>query len=340
MSADLPPIDWSVAEATGRRLVRPGPVLDPGPREQLVAGLRSAARTAVRLGEDATELPATGNPIDLVVDRPGWIRANTQLAAALIEAVGPSSARRPAAQRVAGAALGAQVGAVFAALAGRVLGQFDPFTAPGRLYLVAPNIADVELALALDPDDFRLWVCLHEQTHRLQFTAAPWLPGHLTGMIGELLDDEEERGLADVLRDLGDRGRRGDRPPFHGSIDEWFRSPAQRSLFDRANAVMALLEGHADVMMDRAGEASIPSLSVIRQRFESRRTHTMLASRLGRLLGLDRKLAQYREGASFCRRVIDRVGVTGLNAVWSGPELLPDPAEIARPDAWVARVHG
>ena len=339
MSAELPPIDWSLAESTGRRLVRPGPVLDPGGRERLVADLRSAARRSVRLGEDASQLAASDDPLELVVDRPGWIRANTQLAGHLIDGVSTQRSRPSPAQRVAGAALGAQVGAVFAALAGRVLGQFDPFTAPGRLYLVAPNIADAETALGVDHADFRLWVCLHEQTHRLQFTAAPWLAGHLSSLLGELLDDDEEdeRGPGDIVRELT-RHRRG--PASPRTLDDWFRSPVQRTLFDGANAVMALLEGHADVMMDRAGEGTIPTLGLIRERFDRRRTRTMLASHLGRLLGLDRKLAQYREGAAFCRRVIDRVGVAGLNAVWTSPEMLPSPAEIAVPDAWVARVHG
>ncbi len=337
MTTDLPLIDWDVAEATGRRLVRPGPVLDARRRDRLVAGLRDAARRALPLGEEASQLPAPPDPLELVVDRPGWIRANTHLAGVLVEGTELGARRPTMPERVTGAALGAQLGAVLAVLATRVLGQFDPFTGPGRLYLVAPNVADAELALGVDPHDFRLWVCLHEQTHRLQFAAAPWLPDHVRGIVADLLEDEEERGLADVVRDLAGRGRPA---RSAGGLDDWFRSPSQRALFDRANAVMALLEGHADVMMDRAGEAAIPGLAEIRRRFEHRRTHTMLASQLGRLLGLDRKLAQYREGAAFCRRVIERVGVPGLNAVWTSPGLLPVPAEIARPDDWVARVHG
>lgn len=336
VTSDLPYIDWDVAESTGRRLVRPGPHLDAERRDHLVAELRSAARRAVGLGEEASELTASGDPLNLVVDRPGWIRANTQLAGALIEGLEPHRPPPTTAQRVGAAALGAQAGAVFAALAGRVLGQFDPFTAPGRLYLVAPNIADAEAALGVDRGDFRLWVCLHEQTHRLQFTAAPWLPDHLTALVGDLLGDDD-RGLGEVVRDLARHPRAAGAPR---PLDDWFRSPAQRAVFDRANAVMALLEGHADVMMDRAGASAIPTLGLIRDRFEHRRNRTLLASRLGRLLGLDRKLAQYREGAAFCRRVIDRVGVAGLNAVWAAPDLLPEPSEISRPDAWVARVHG
>ncbi len=336
MSDDIPRVDWRVAEAIGRRLVRPGPVLDAASRDRLVAGLRVAARRAVALGEDAAAIAASDAPLELVVDRPGWVRANTLLAAGLLEPLHRGSGPVTPRDAVAAAALGEEIGGALALLAGRVLGQFDPFTPPGRLYLVAPSIVEVESTLGVVPRDFRLWVCLHEQTHRLQFTAAPWLAGHLSGMVTELALSDDERGLADVLKDLVRRPGGSE----SRTIDDVFRSPAQRSLFARANAVMALLEGHADVMMDRAGASAIPTLGTIRRRFERRRSTTMLGSRLGRLVGLDRKLAQYREGAAFCAAVIDRVGVGGLNAVWTSADLLPSPDEIGHPDAWVARVHG
>ena len=336
MSDDIPRVDWRVAASTGRRLVRPGPVLAPGERHRLVSDLRESARRAVALGEDAAGLASSDEPLELVVDRPGWIRANTQLAAGLLEPLVPAGEAVPLRGAVPAAALGAQIGGVLAVLAGRVLGQFDPFTPPGRLYLVAPTILEVERSMGVVPRDFRLWVCLHEQTHRLQFTAAPWLVGHLSGIVAELVLGDDDRGISEVLGDLVHRPMEFRARP----LDDWFRSPGQRERFDRANAVMALLEGHADVMMDRAGTAAIPTLSVIRERFERRRGATMLASRIGRLLGLDRKLAQYREGAAFCAAVIDAVGVDGLNAVWTSAEYLPSPQEIGRPDEWVARVHG
>lgn len=336
MSDDIPRVDWRVAEATGRRLVRPGPVLEPDARARLVDDLRATARRAVALGEDAAGLAASADPLELVVDRPGWIRANTLMAAGLLDPLYRGSGPVTLPGAVPAAALGVQAGGVLAALAGRVLGQFDPFTPPGRLYLVAPSIVEVERGLGVVPRDFRLWVCLHEQTHRLQFTAAPWLAGHLSRMVADLVLSDDDRGVVEVLRDLARRpGGSGPR-----TIDDVFRSPDQRSLFARVNAVMALLEGHADVMMDRAGAGAIPTLATIRERFDRRRSTTMLRSRLARLLGLDRKLAQYREGAAFCATIIDRVGVDGLNAVWTSADLLPTPDEIGRPQTWVARVHG
>ena len=93
---------------------------------------------------------------------------------------------------------GAEVGGLLGFLGGKVLGQFDPFHDPaGRLLLVAPNIVHVERELEADPTDFRLWVCLHEETHRVQFTAVPWMRDHLFAEIGKLAETMEPSSLLD-----------------------------------------------------------------------------------------------------------------------------------------------
>jgi coenzyme F420 biosynthesis associated uncharacterized protein len=232
---------------------------------------------------------------------------------------------------------------VLALLSGKVLGQFDPFTAldgRGRLLLVAPNVLHHERRLKADPSDFRLWVALHEQTHALQFAAAPWLAGHLRERSARLLADfagtsDESVGtlVTAVSRTVSGSG---------SVLD--VLSPDQRELFDEVGAVMALLEGHADVTMDAVGRGVVPSVQEIRRKFEARRDSGANARGTGRLvrrlLGMDVKLAQYREGAGFVRAVRRRVGVSGFNEVWASAAHLPTSAEIAEPDAWLRRVHG
>ncbi|GAA2726321.1 zinc-dependent metalloprotease [Cellulomonas aerilata] len=351
------PVDWDVAAQVAARLVRPGRAGGRQEMTDLVADLRRAAAQATGHVVEVTGMtPADGRPsVDVsqvvVVDRTGWARANTEMLESLTRGVTLPAGGRPAsaAARSAGAL---QVGGVLSLLAGRVLGQFDPFTRsgpedgrPGRLLLVAPNVARMERELHLDGRDFRLWVALHEQTHALQFAAAPWLEEHLRSRLRLLLT-----GLADADGPLtGDgaiavatglaravRGRDG------GSGPEVLLPPDERRLFDEVGAVMALLEGHADVAMDAVGRTVVPSLRQIRARFERRRsTDRGAADRvLRRVLGMDLKLAQYRDGAAFVRRVRRRVGQDGLNAVWSRPDHLPTAAEIADPTAWVRRVHG
>ncbi|MFE4464410.1 zinc-dependent metalloprotease [Oerskovia sp. NPDC056781] len=365
-----PLVDWTSAAQIAARVAPPGPTASRDELAVLVEGLRAAASAAVphvlrvtRMAPsrsvsdaEAVEDPTAALSQVFVVDRSRWARANTEVMASLTDGVaesltGPGDKPASATTALVGAA---QVGAVLAALSSRVLGQFDPYSAhgsaaPGRLLLVAPNVLQLERDLDLVPADFRLWVCLHEQTHALQFAAAPWLAEHLRASARELLVglSESSRQLAEArLRDKlttacrvvlrAVRGQEGG--VAHGLLT----SDQQRSLAE-VSAVMALLEGHADVMMDAVGRATVPTVRRIRAQFEARRDgqgSSTLDTVLRRFLGMDAKLAQYRDGAAFVRAVEKQVGRDGLNAVWSTPEHLPSAHEIADPGAWVRRVHG
>jgi len=240
---------------------------------------------------------------------------------------------------------GSQLGVVLGFLSGKVLGQYDPVApgaegaGPGALLLVAPNIVKVERELQAEPADFRMWVCLHEGTHRLQFTAVPWLRDYFRGLVADFggaadLDPSEMLGrMVEAIR--GGR-QRGD------SWIEAIQTPEQRTVFDRMMALMTLLEGHADHVMDAVGPEVVPSVSVIRGRFsERRRKGAGPIDRLLRaLLGMDVKLAQYVRGAAFVEGVVERVGMQGFNAAWTSPDTLPNREEIGDPGAWVDRVHG
>ena len=212
-----------------------------------------------------------------------------------------------------------------------MLGQFDPFHDPsGRLLLVAPNIVHVERELGADPSDFRLWVCLHEETHRVQFTAVPWMRDHLFSEMTALTDSVEPTRLTeDAVRRISEAVRGGG-----GSLMDVMSTPEQREILDRITGVMSLLEGHADVVMDGVGPTVIPSVDKIRRSFNERRKGIGTLDRiLRRLLGLDAKMAQYRDGASFVNHVVDKVGMEQFNAVWAGPENLPSKSEIGDPDS-------
>jgi coenzyme F420 biosynthesis associated uncharacterized protein len=236
---------------------------------------------------------------------------------------------------------GAEAGGLLAMLSGKVLGQYD--IAPGaepRLLLVAPNLVAAERELGVDPADFRLWVCLHEETHRVQFTAVPWLRefvlSEAQGLAADLLPDapslgrrleELARSVPEVLRGEG------------GSLTDVLATPEQRERLARLTAVMSLLEGHADVVMDDVGPQVVPSVELIRERFQARRAGRGGVDRLlRRLLGLEAKMRQYRDGARFVRAVVESAGMSGFNQVWTSPQTLPTPAEIEDPKAWLARV--
>lgn len=354
MTSGPSPIDWETAVSLGSRIAGDGPVTGRAEAESVVSELRWGATRSTGLVRDFTGLEAAHQdaPV-LVVDRKGWIQANADGFARLIDPVVAKFAHKasgtPSRQAAFGSAIGAkvtgaQIGLMLGFLGSKVLGQFDPFAQPqGRLLLVAPNIVHVERELRANPSDFRLWVCLHEETHRVQFTAVPWMRDHIFAEMTTLLDSVETTSLfedgfkrvADAVR--GDR----ERPADGGSLVELMGTPEQVAILDRITGVMSLLEGHADVVMDGVGPSVIGSVETIRAKFNERRKGAGSIDRwVRRLLGLEAKMAQYRDGAAFVSAVVTKVGMADFNAVWASPEQLPTKAEIHDPAAWVTRVHG
>ena len=387
-----PFIDWDFARVTAARLASPGPKVNAGEAAGVVAGLRQAALAAHDPVAETSRLtsPPGSAPV-LIVDRAGWASANIDSMRELIDpvvakmAAGMPSQSGEGMAAMGGKITGAETGALLAFFSSKILGQYDlaPSGQP-RLLLVAPNIVSAEREMGVSPRDFRLWVAMHEETHRVQFTAVPWLREHMiersrtlalelaptpsefaervqqiaqglpgafrpgsTGLAEVFLTPEQKgkiaeitavmsllEGHADVIMD--DVG-----PLVIPTVAEVFLTPEQKSKIAEITAVMSLLEGHADVVMDDVGPSVIPSVAQIREKFTQRRAGLGQLDRLiRRLLGLEAKMRQYADGAVFVRAVVDRVGIDGFNAVWTSPQTLPTAAEMADPQAWVARVHG
>jgi len=355
-------INWDLAASTAARLAPAGPVLDGKAIGEAVDSLRRLADASVPHVHEITGLEAARDLRDssvLVVDRASWAKANTQSFAVMLKPAMQKmlDTRRgslsPAAAQVSGAITGSQLGAVLAFLSSKVLGQYDPFaalaensTAPaaGRLLLVAPNIVSVEGELNVAPEDFRLWVCLHEQTHRVQFAAAPWLRHHMLEQIDELsghllgnVDSLMERASA-AARSLKDRSASGN-TPGRGAILDLLQDPEEKAAISHLTAVMSLLEGHANVVMDAVDASIVPSVKTIRQRFNDRgKDRGVIEKFIRSLLGLDAKMRQYSDGARFVRAVVDVAGMEGFNKVWASVDHLPTEPEIHDAKLWLDRM--
>jgi uncharacterized protein (DUF2342 family) len=293
-------VDWRFAASVGVRLARPGPPSTDYTRRQAIDELTSAAAKAEPPVRDVTGLVTNGVvPAARIVDRPEWVRA-----AAESMRVMTNGSEEPRGF-LTGRITGAQTGAVLAFVASGILGQYDPFAGAkeGCLLLVYPNVIAVERQLQVEPSDFRLWVCLHEVTHRVQFTANPWLSEYMSQALGLL------------TRDVGED-------------------------IDQLLVLGTLLEGHADHVMDAVGPVVVPSVATIRRRFDERRHRKQppLQRLLRALLGLDAKLSQYTRGKAFVDHVVGKVGMKRFNTIWSGPDTLPLPAEIEDPQRWIDRV--
>ncbi|GLZ77198.1 hypothetical protein Afil01_20050 [Actinorhabdospora filicis] len=345
-------VDWELAARTARSLGKTGPAVTFEEAAAIVADLRRLADEAAGHVAAFTGLEGGGSPVR-VVDRPDWARANIDGLARVIEPLADKLAGNPGPlTRALGPRVTAvQAGTVLAYLSGRVLGQYEIFGGAekgkqsgeekGQLLLVAPNILESERKLEADPRDFRLWVCLHEVAHRTQFTAVPWLREHFTAEIAAFADasgpDEEpwtER-VSRAVSAIAEATRDND----GGGVMDAVITEGQKAIVDRITALMTLLEGHAEYVMDGVGPEVIGTVAQIRGKFDKRRSAGNPIERvIRRLLGVDMKMRQYAEGRAYVEAVVTRVGMDAFNRVWTSPETLPTRAELADPAAWIARV--
>src|SRR5215467_10722463 len=298
-------VDWDLAAATARTLGKGGPEISLTDATEVVADLRrltdEAAGHVIAFTKMTPQI--THHPVR-VVDRGDWAAVNID---GLRAVIGPVANKMSGGRQMSGlsGAIGSrltavQAGTVLAYLSGRVLGQFEVFSSdPGELLLIAPNIVEAERKLEAVPRDFRLWVCMHEVTHRTQFTAVPWMRGFFLSEVNAFAD------AAGTGEPLGDRLRAGlsaltdsiRNPESRASVLDIVQTPAQRVVIDRLTALMTLLEGHAEFVMDAVGPDVIPSVEELRVRFNKRREgHNPLERVVRRLLGIEVKMRQYAEG--------------------------------------------
>jgi coenzyme F420 biosynthesis associated uncharacterized protein len=343
-------IDWDVAARAGKRFSPPSPGVTRREADDAVGELYRATAEAADHVAQLTHLQEPPvSAITRVIDRPAWIDTNAggmrSIMDPLVDRLTDANPVGKVAERVGGRLTGMQVGVVLGFLSGKVLGQFEFFERPGgQLLLVAPNLVAVERQLHVDPRDFRLWVCLHEVTHRVQFTAVPWLRQHMLDEVNALSDTIESdpaelrRRLSGAVSELVKvvRGQGNG-----AGLMAVLATPEQRVVLDRVTAFMSLVEGHAEYVMNAVAPSVIPSQQVIESRFASRRRRggNPLDRLLRRLLGMEAKTRQYVDGSAFVRSVVERIGIDDFNAIWTSAQTLPSRAEIADPARWIARVH-
>ena len=342
-------IDWILAEKIASYVAGTGDA--PAPK----ADLRALAAESERRVTAYTGLePAGPIPPPEGIERREWVQTNIKAMRQLLDPVldrassSLSGPLKPAMQLALGFVVTTEVAVVLGYLAQRVLGQYElvmldesAATTPPRLLFVLPNLGQAVRSFEAQEDEFMTWVALHEVTHAVQFTGVPWLHGYVAGLVRELLGKAELRmdskrkfsvPTSMEIRRVVAAMRRGDMVSI-------FTSKAERETFDRVQAVMAVIEGHAEHVMDAVAPDLLPSLPQLRAALDRRRKSQSGLSRLfAKLLGLELKLRQYEQGKAFCDAVVDRVGTGGLQHVFSGPEALPTLEELQDAPAWLRRV--
>lgn len=346
------PIDWGIAERVAVRVSGREPFSGSYHYHSLIPDFDELTEQAEDLVAAETGLRSLAGPArGRVADRPAWVRANIasfqRLLHPVIERLG-ERAPRGALAPVSRVLAGSEVGFMLGWMSTRVLGQYDLLVVEEEnphdqdiVYYVGPNVLALEKLYAFPPREFRLWLALHEVTHRAQFTGVPWMREYFLGQVKEVLDsvDPDPRRLLDGVVRATEAIRSGRNPLSDGGAVGLVVSGEQREALDRVNGLMSLLEGHGDVIMDRAGADLIPSAgrfaAVLRMRRQSARG---VARLLQQLIGIEAKLEQYEAGERFIAKVEGAGGRELFNRVWEGPENLPSIAEIRDPSLWITRM--
>jgi coenzyme F420 biosynthesis associated uncharacterized protein len=348
------PVDWELAERVARRFAGREPIAASYLGGSLDSDFSAVTTQAEQLVGDFTGLHAPGTASACVLDRAQWVHANVgsmrRMLHPLTARVAERVARSPVApigRRVAGTEMGVLLGF----MAQRVLGQYDLLVpddpdqsaasnANGAVYYVGANILALEKRYAFRPRDFRLWIAIHEVTHRAQFTAVPWLKGYFLSLVEQALAivDPDPGRLVQAMMRAADELRKGRNPLDDGGLVALVASSEQRGVLAQVQALMSLLEGHGNSVMNELGRAHIAGQERMARVLQARRRSRGVAGILYKLLGFESKLRQYEVGEAFVAEVVRVGGPRAIDAAWRGPESLPTMDELARPTEWLARV--
>jgi coenzyme F420 biosynthesis associated uncharacterized protein len=362
-------IDPGIARIVARRVAG-----DEVPDSYLMRRLRRDLAEAVPRSEElvagASGISAPPPAPWKIIDRAAWAEANiagmVNLMAPLAEKIEerrPSAAGDPVAWFVRKAertVVSTEIGLLLGYISRRVLGQYDLLVADTQpekgwrsrrkslpagdgamLYFVGPNLVEAERRFGFIPEDFALWVAVHEMTHRFQFAGVPWLRGHFLSLVHRYMETVEldAKGLAGRLGAAAKRLVSGSVPPEERNPVYLLASDDQKAILNDIQAVMAIVEGHGNYVMDAVGASVIPSFRTMRNAFERRREQTTVVQRvISSALGLEMKMRQYEMGQHFCESVVKREGEAALARLWSGPEAFPSLIELREPERWLRRV--
>jgi coenzyme F420 biosynthesis associated uncharacterized protein len=354
------PVDWAIAERVAVKVAnRSAPLIDARTADRLRDEFAELTPIAEGLVSETTGLSSLEGPARAeVTDRAGWIRANLasfrRLLTPLLERAeregkGPLSRSLPEPfGRATRAVAGAELGAVLGWMSTRVLGQYDLLLTedadtPGdAVYYVGPNVVSLERRHGFPPNEFRLWIAIHELTHRAQFTGVPWMRQHFLGLVDEgvSIAAPDPKAIASALARMAGEIRAGRNPIAEAGLVGVLATPEQTRVLRSIQALMSLLEGHGDIVMNRAAADRITGARRFADTLQARRDSAGgVAKLIQQLIGMEAKMRQYREGERFVE-AIEAAGPGLLELVWEGPQYLPDLDEVRDPPRWIDRVGG
>lgn len=352
--ADVPdPVDWALASRVARRVAGRDPLGDSYLAGSLRSDFDDVTRQAEELVAEHTRLRAPGLARATVLDRSGWVDANVasmrRLLGPLTGRIGERMASSPIAP-IGRSIAGTELGVLLGWFSQRVLGQYDllvpedldaPDDEGDAVYYVGTNILGLEKRFAFRPRDFRLWVAIHEVTHRAQFCGVPWLRDYFLELVGSAMGmvDTDPRTIMRSLARAAEEIRQGRNPLDEGGVVALLASDEHRGVLNRIQALMSVLEGHGNRVMNELGRVHVAGQDRMARALKSRRQTGGVTGTLYRLLGLEAKMRQYEVGERFIEAIEEEAGPRAIDAAWRGPEWLPTIDELSAPSSWVARVE-
>lgn len=349
---------FAVQVATGGQ-----PEDNPDPIDRIA--LEELARVAELHVGDATGLSTTqtGRPLTVVpVTRGEWARRTIDAWRQLLETLsaslsGPALQQgmelddddpqaamlRPLFAALGPMMLGLQAGSMVGHLASRSLGQYDlPIPRPpaDELVLIDRNVRDFGQEWSLPLDDLRLWICLSDVTMHAVIGVPHvrerlWslLDRHVSSFAIDTSSIEQAFESIDPMDPDALQQALGDPSALLGAI----QSETKNALLPELSALVAVVVGYVDHVMDSAGESLIGSYSMITEALHRRRVEATAAdSFVDNLLGIAVGREQYERGEEFVRGVLERGG--DLNRLFMSADDLPTPNEVDAPGLWLARI--
>jgi putative hydrolase len=352
------PINWELATQTARQTIR-----EAGDAS-LTADERTTVDQTVRLADhwldEATSLPAAsagtaeawnrGEWLDATL--PAWQKLVNPLAEHIVKALGraiPAEAAPMAGQlgdmftQIGGLMFGIQVGQGLGQLATEVFGATDigiPLSQTGKPVLLPANVKAFGEGLGLSDDDVRLYLALREGAHQRLFHHAPWLTAELFSAV-----EDYARGMQVDLSKLQDLSGQIDmsnpealQSALGSGLLEPEETPAQRAALARLETRLALVEGWVDDVVTQATADRMPSALSLREAVRRRRAVGGPAEQtFATLVGLELRPRRLRDAANVWAALRDAHGVSGRDAPWTHPDLLPSGEDLDDPLGFVER---
>ena len=349
----MDPVAWDLAERVAVRVGGREPLADSYLYDSLQPDFEELTARAEELVAGVTGLRSLIGPARArVTDREGWAKANVasfqRLLRPVLDKIGPRMAASPLAP-VSRNLAAVQMGTLLGWMSTRVLGQYDLLLIEGEdednqdvVYYVGPNILSLEKRFGFPPREFRLWLALHEVTHRAQFTGVEWMRPHFLSLVERTLGgiDPDPKRFMEALKRGVDQMRAGHNPLDDGGLVALLAGEEQHAALQQVQGLMSLLEGHGDVTMNRAGTGLVPNADRFHRTLHQRRNEIKGPAKLAqKLLGLEAKMKQYELGERFIEAVERDGGQALFDRIWEGPHQLPDLTEIRDPSRWIERVR-